>query len=301
MKRPIALAVGVLAFAPGRVSAFVRSHVAGDGPPLVWCSRKIPFVVNDKGSSTGGSGTFDSVAKSFNAWSGPSCTDLAFENRGTTSRTDVGFDPTSADNLNLVIWRERACATAAPTNAPCFQKGGCANTYNCWDHDSGTIALTTMTYNNKNGMILDADIELNATTFVFTTVDSPPCTASAPPRDNSCVATDIQNTVTHEVGHVIGLDHVLDVPDATMSPYADVGEMTKRTLHQDDIDGLCTLYPKAQVSPACHNPPAPQPTGGCSSAPLGMPLAGMGFALLAGLRALGCRPCARGSARRFPR
>ncbi|XP_022843021.1 metalloendoproteinase 2-MMP-like [Olea europaea var. sylvestris] len=51
---------------------------------------------------------------------------------------------------------------------------------------------------------------------------------------------DIVSVALHEIGHLLGLGHT-NIPDAIMYPnirYA----MVKRTLHQDDIDGIRTLY-----------------------------------------------------------
>src|SRR5205823_14818564 len=42
------------------------------------------------------------------------------------------------------------------------------------------------------------------TRFIFTAVDGPPC---ADINQTGCVRIDVQNTITHEAGHTIGLDH----------------------------------------------------------------------------------------------
>jgi hypothetical protein len=56
---------------------------------------------------------------------------------------------------------------------------------------------------------------------------------------------DIQNIATHELGHCFGLDDLYGYGDTekTMYGYADYGETKKRTLHQDDKDGISALYP----------------------------------------------------------
>ena len=50
---------------------------------------------------------------------------------------------------------------------------------------------------------------------------------------------------THELGHSLSLGDLYNSADAdkTMYGYASSGETKKRTLHQDDIDGITYLYP----------------------------------------------------------
>jgi hypothetical protein len=142
-------------------------------------------------------------------------------------------------------------------------------------HDPSAIGLTSVFYVDRpgivgDGTILDADVELNGVNFTFT-VD----VTSATARPGTTVA-DLENTLTHELGHVQGLahtcwDHIapeppLDdagnpipdcngpVPDAilntTMYPYALMpGETSKRNLSADDVRGICELYPAPTASP----------------------------------------------------
>ena len=120
---------------------------------------------------------------------------------------------------------------------------------------------------------------------------------------------DLQNALTHELGHLIGLDHTCfdplssmtgvrpddnagqPVPDCatatpevqatTMFPSAMPGDTQKRTLAPDDLNAVCTIY-------SINDPPPPPGTGvnggcaGCAAAggagDLGAPAT---FALLA--------------------
>lgn len=52
---------------------------------------------------------------------------------------------------------------------------------------------------------------------------------------------DVQNVMTHEFGHMLGLDHT-DVAWATMIEGTSKGEIWKRTIEQDDINGFNALY-----------------------------------------------------------
>ena len=55
---------------------------------------------------------------------------------------------------------------------------------------------------------------------------------------------DIENIVTHELGHGLGLDDMYDTAcsEVTMYGYSDNGETSKRTLEEPDITGLQELY-----------------------------------------------------------
>ena len=57
---------------------------------------------------------------------------------------------------------------------------------------------------------------------------------------------DIQNTVTHELGHVAGFDHNPGDPESTMFPGVAMGGTKKRDLTADDAQGLCDVYPVGQ-------------------------------------------------------
>jgi MYXO-CTERM domain-containing protein len=281
------VAAGLFAALPLRAQAYVRSRVPSDDPAkpgaeLFWCTRSIPFVVNQKGSRSAGAASLTAAAQSFDPWTQPSCTDLKFRDQGTTDRADVGYDQAASDNINLVVWREQSCADAVPSGDSCFTAGGCNNKYDCWEQSAQTIAITTTTFNNKTGQIYDADIELNGFNFVFTTADRPQC-ANPPPSPANCVATDIRNTLTHEVGHVIGLDHNPELPDCTMYPQASFGDLNKRVLHDDDIQGLCDIYPVGKPTAGC----TITVHGGCDCSAQGATPAspfGLGLALLLSLR-----------------
>ena len=53
----------------------------------------------------------------------------------------------------------------------------------------------------------------------------------------NCVSIDVQNTITHEAGHTLGLDHSAD-PSATMAASAPAGETSKRVLQPDEVAGI---------------------------------------------------------------
>ena len=91
-----------------------------------------------------------------------------------------------------------------------------------------------------------ADIVINAAPqkgggrYLFTTVDAPPCPVGVERTD--CVSIDVQNTLTHEVGHALGFAHV-DVVGSTMEETASSGETHKRVIDEGTAIGFCATYP----------------------------------------------------------
>lgn len=102
-----------------------------------------------------------------------------------------------------------------------------------WPHGaaSTTLALTTVTFDTKTGAMLDADLELNTANFKLSTTDTVPTGGY-----------DFRSIVTHESGHFLGLAHSID-PTATMFASYTPGTKSLRTIAQDDVDGICTIYP----------------------------------------------------------
>lgn len=220
--------------------AFVRQRVPGGGPCSFWASRTLDFWINSDGTAdVSGAGAFLATRNSFQNWQAVDCTDLAFTDHGLTSRRDVGFIDKSPSNLNLILWRKKLCADTVPAGEACLDSGTCANQFDCWDHPAGVIGSTLNTFVPRTGQIVDSDIELNDAVYFFTVTDNA-----------VLVRTDIENTLTHEIGHVIGLDHT-PVLDATMAATAREGETEKRTLEPDDIAGVCAIYPAGKQVVTC--------------------------------------------------
>ncbi len=249
---------------------------------LYWTKRSIPFVVNQRGSSTAGSGSLGAVSLSFGAWSGLSCSDFIFVDKGLTQRTDVGFQSGASDNVNLVVWRSHACSQVVQDDPDCTSTDSkaeqrCRSKYDCWLSSPSTVAITTATYYPPTGEILDADIELNEAYRTFSIACPGACAD----------ADDVQNTVTHEVGHVTGLADLYDVAseESTMYWSAAPGETKKRTLSDDDIQGLCSIYPKGAETVVCKTPAYRVVGAGCGAAPGGplptLAVVALGLQLLA--------------------
>src|SRR5690606_24022962 len=99
------------------------------------------------------------------------------------------------------------------------------------------------------GEILDVDMEINERQGPF---------AICPPEGcPGMERVDLENVVTHELGHYFGLAHSAD-PDATMYAFSVAGETIKRDLADDDIAGICEIYPPGTPAGECDH----QPVGG---------------------------------------
>ena len=247
-----------LALVLGAGPAFAyKQSVNTGGVKIWWSTRGHPFQIDALGTpDVPGLAAFTAIRRSFQTWSGITCSDLAFQDQGLSQNPKdrvVGYFP-GQSNRNLVLFRTRRCGDGTnggvvPPGDPCLGiKGGCANSYDCWDHGDGVIATTTTTSNRFTGQIDDTDIEINDSVdpsgnkFIFTALDGAPCSA---PNQTGCVRLDVQNTITHEAGHTMGLDHTLD-PNATMYATAPEGETSKRVLGADDIQAICDIYPRGK-------------------------------------------------------
>ena len=100
------------------------------------------------------------------------------------------------------------------------------NTIGFADMGAGAVGLATL-WSNGNTMV-EVDIRLNTYQNWAT--------------DGSSGDDDVQNVSTHEIGHLVGLDHS-DVPGATMWPTTSYGDISQRTLEPDDIAGVTALFP----------------------------------------------------------
>lgn len=122
-----------------------------------------------------------------------------------------------------------------------------------WPYAKGAIASTVVTLNARTNEILDTDIVLNAQDHTFRVLTAP----LEPGQD----LDDVQNAVTHELGHALGLMHNPRDQRLVMYPSAPAGEISKRVLQDDDRAGLAALYQQALVEPA----PGAEVQMGCSS------------------------------------
>ncbi|MDP2270887.1 MAG: matrixin family metalloprotease [Archangium sp.] len=103
-----------------------------------------------------------------------------------------------------------------------------------WPYSEDALAVTLVTLNARTNELLDADVAFNVESHRFKVLPE----AAKDERQFD----DVQNTITHELGHVLGLMHNNATEDLVMYPSAPPGEVSKRTLKADDRDGLLSLY-----------------------------------------------------------
>jgi hypothetical protein len=99
---------------------------------------------------------------------------------------------------------------------------------------NGALAITVITFDAHAREILDADIILNGE-HRFGIFDE------SPAHETQNVY-DLQNVLTHELGHLLGLGEDYDDEYATMYAFSQPGETIKRDLEPVDVDSIVSLY-----------------------------------------------------------
>lgn len=211
---------------------------AGEEPkPLQWPMRCVRYVVHEDGTDafpqnsddTIGDEALSLIRASFQTWSeaGTDCSHFTLEYGGLTETGEAEFDSDGGyeGNENVVAFHDDS-----------------------WPYSGSSAAysLTSVSYSTETGDIEDADIEVNTANYDVADLEMSRVGEDEPPLD-------LRNSLTHEVGHFLGLAHS-DEPEATMYGRAPLGEIEKRTLHEDDIGGLCAAYPKEGTSGECDDP-----------------------------------------------
>lgn len=99
---------------------------------------------------------------------------------------------------------------------------------------NGALAITVITFDAHAREILDADIILNGE-HKFGIFDENP-------EHETQNVYDLQNVLTHELGHLLGLGEDYEDEYATMYAFSQPGETIKRDLEPVDVDSVVSLY-----------------------------------------------------------
>ena len=281
MKRALALACGTAVLASaGAAGAFVRT-TTDKGAAVRWprsCVVLVAHTGNPPPNLTPEMAVTAARAAAA-TWSGGSVT------CPTQPPTSTGFD------LQIAV-EDTADAAAANDN-----KNNMVFRRSAWPYEPSALAITTVFARQDTGVVLDADVELNAVDggrFKWGDLVAGIGTGTH--------VEDLQNTLTHEFGHLLGLDHncflagasrhgldnngnpvpdceraSAEIQDATMFAAVAPGDTLRRTLTPDDMAGVCAVYP-AESATSCTDDGL---AGGCAVGRGGT--SGAGLALAAGL------------------
>lgn len=192
--------------------AHVRLRFTGNGAPLRWQDPdNISIVIQAEGSDDIGDGSHETALRNaIEAWNGAS----GSRARLVESFSGRGRRDWQANDIHLVVFDEN--------NSSGFFSGA-----------SGVVALTPVTF-FSDGRIVDADVLFNGRNFSFTT-------------SGESGRFDVQDVATHELGHLLGLDHS-GVCGATMYPYVDTRVILHRSLALDDHAGMRHMYPASSFA-----------------------------------------------------
>jgi len=229
-------------------------HTKG-GAEIRWRARASKIMI-DASVEKLGAHAVSSVQEAFGTWLGSNqkLPGLTFD---TTRGARVTLEP---DGKNTILV------------APITLRGH--------EHD----LAVTLTYSDENtGAIVEADIVINSE-HAFRVLNKnegdngdASDAAGQHQRRSSCAAGgssamrcsdgayDLQNVVTHEVGHFFGLGEELNDDGATMYYCTSRCETHKRALTRVDTDSISGLYVAAASDPEAEA----EPQGGCGGARIG--------------------------------
>jgi hypothetical protein len=259
----------VFDMATGSSIPSVRTTTRKSGVPLYW-AKSCALIVRAAEGTSGipGDAEQQEMLDSYEVWNTAiaSCSYMNLVDDGTATQ-EVGRDFT-----NLIKFRDDRWCRPPVDGDPerCFNAQAAGVT---------TVTFVDEPSDERDGEIVDADIELNNVTFKIT-IDGQG-TGSAP------CAADLKNTLVHELGHLLGLEHTCRsgnepervdhngdpvplctatsdpiIEEATMYPFQACGETKKTSLENDDIQALCMSHPKADDPGTC-GPPEDLGGGGC--------------------------------------
>jgi hypothetical protein len=251
------LGFATLATIPRGAQAYVR-EVTKSGVPVAWrypCVTMHIYVGSAPPVLTADA-FFAASTQAAAVWSYPSlaCTDIRLAMVAEAeATTDVG-----KDDRNVIVFRQNTwCREPTPVDDAGIPQPEC--------FPASALAVTSIFKNSKTGEILDTDIEFNAVDYSWGDLVGQPDLAIS-------TTADFQNALTHELGHVLGLDHncyaksdgqarlndntgapevdcygdpspPATVSDATMFPSVKLTDTQRRALSPDDAQGVCEVYP----------------------------------------------------------
>ncbi|HUY13137.1 MAG TPA: matrixin family metalloprotease [Terriglobia bacterium] len=193
-------------------------------------------------NASGGESVQTAIQNAFNSWkqaqlNGQSLVNLTIAQLPNNSLTGpnsgdcqntIGFEDSTKSDFptGTIAFTQIATSFGCTVAGPNCPVGSPPNTYTCPNSANPNTPHTCP----LPSCIIDADIEFNPADQ-FTT--SATLGASA---------YDVQAIATHEIGHLLGMDHS-GLASAIMFAYGDTGGVAIRSLSLDDAIGMGALYP----------------------------------------------------------
>ncbi|MCK6511887.1 hypothetical protein L6R29_18185 [Myxococcota bacterium] len=237
----------------GQAEAYSRRKTEA-GVAVAWKRMPVRFVIDNRGMgdyfrnspTRGAVGSELAAAQlAFDVWSKATCvggkkTSLNFTDGGLVGGKKVGYDKACTDcNTNLIVFH---------------------SSQGSWPYDKLLIEQTTLSYDQNTGELFDIDTEINAEHYAFSTQ-----------TDNTEeMRYDLQSVLTFAVGRWVGLEEVKEAAfkESTMYTQLDQKDTNKRTLAEDDIGGVCAIYPpKATPNVPVYQQSEAFRDAGCSQIP----------------------------------
>jgi len=210
MKKVFVLSILILVVtAPLYSYVAKRDLLSGVVLPIKWPTASITWVLNPtQGANVTGARSLSTVMQaSFDAWDAVTTANFTFTRGIDAVSASIGNDGINVVKMNLAQADYNTIAGSA-------------------------LGLTLTTYNVATGALVDADIILNPGVSFSTDLTTP------------STRIDLQSVATHEIGHLLGLDHSA-ILSATMFPRIGEGMNAPRVLSTDDIAGVSSIYPTA--------------------------------------------------------
>ncbi len=203
-----------VAVTSSRADAYVLKKTT-NGELVRWSETKIALAV-DSSVTHADANAADAVRAGADHWN-QKATGAPYVNvTDSTKSLEPGYD-----HVNSVLFRES------------FAPAGKA------------IAVTVLTYDDKSGEIVDADIVISGK-YEYNTSEQ-----------IEAGRYDLRHVVAHELGHSLGLGDEAALEDALMFGYTKSGDVSRREPSEDDIEGVTAIYA---------NQPGASASGGCNAA-----------------------------------